>query len=640
VYQWSKNGEPIAGADQAAFITPPAASSDSGAGFTVAVTNKFGKLTSSGATLTVTASTTSNIRFVAPNGSDSNDGSIAAPYLTIQHCATTVASGWTCAIRAGTYRETVTPNSGVTVTAYNFEPVTIDGSDPVTGWSLYQGAIYKAKVALRSDDTNQIFVKDEMMTEARWPNGEDLFHVNWATAQAGTNSSQIVDPNLPTVDWAGAKIHLWSGVDPFSHETGVVLASGSEHLSIDVGQTDTCPYICPASGGFYYLFGTLSALDVEREWFYDTGSGTLYFMAPGKVNPATLDVRSKQRQYAFDLRGKSGVTIRNISIFSSTIATDQNSSNNTIDRISALYVSHFTTLPTAASDPGGSGFTILQVHEFDSGIIVNGTGNTLENSTISFSAGAGVALGGSSNIIKNNLIENVDYVGDYAAGIDLDGNDNSIENNTVNGSGREAIVVNSVVNEDIGYNNLTNSMMLSRDGAAIYACCNQIASGTRIHHNWIHDTNIVTPGTGDVYSMGGIGFDNGSGGFEVDQNVLWRNERQNILINGVPGSNVTSTNVHNNTIPDDSVRGRITIQNVTDCSGILVIDNQVVVQPDASVNNAGCSQPSNNDFSAPGANEMNPQSQVGCNFSGCATSPPPAILSGNSVTPCPYAGGH
>ena len=58
-----------------------------------------------------------------------------------------------CVIRAGTYHETVTPNSGITIGPYAGEPVTVDGSDAVTGWTLYQGSIYKAKVTLNSDDT-------------------------------------------------------------------------------------------------------------------------------------------------------------------------------------------------------------------------------------------------------------------------------------------------------------------------------------------------------------------------------------------------------------------------------------------------------------------------------------------------------
>lgn len=633
IFQWLRNGEAILGANGASYVTPATTSEDSGTAFTVTVTNRFGKITSSSASLTVSASTNSNVRFVAPNGNDSNDGSISAPYRTIQHCAITVATGWTCAIRAGTYRETVTPNSGVTISAYHLEPVVVDGSDPVTGWSHYQGSIYKAQVALSADDTNQVFVGSNMMTEARWPSGDDLFHVNWATAQDGTDAYQIVDPSLPPLNWAGAKIHLWSGTDPFGHETGVVTASGSGQVSINVGQTGTCPYICPAKGGFYYLFGTLAALDAEREWFYDSNSATLYFMAPGKVDPNTLGVTAKQRQYAFDLRGKSDVTIQNISIFASTIVTDTSSSNNTLDRINAQYVSQFTSLPTASNDASGASFSILQVHEGDSGIIINGTGNTLQNSTISYSAGAGVAVEGSNNMVRNNLIENVDYIGDYASGIDLDGNGNGVQNNTIKGVGRLGVYITEVLNQDIGYNNIFDTMMLSRDGGAIYACCDQVASGTRIHHNWLHDTTTVVAGPGDSRPMSGVNIDNGSSGFNVAQNVLWNNQRDNIVINGASYSGPNNNYIHNNTVPDSSTDGHVTIFNVSGCAATRITDNRVVVIVDATLNDTGCVL-SNNSSAATGANEMTPTTQVGCNFEGCSSEPPPAILEGGAVTPC------
>ena len=145
------------------------------------------------------------IRFVSPTGNDSNPGTISQPYLTLQKCATAVYGGLTCMVRAGTYREALTPNSGVTIMPYNSESVTVDGTDPVTNWTVYQGSIYQASVTLNSDDSNQLFVGARMMTEARWPNGDDLFNVNWANTETGTNDSQLVDSHLPNIDWTGAE---------------------------------------------------------------------------------------------------------------------------------------------------------------------------------------------------------------------------------------------------------------------------------------------------------------------------------------------------------------------------------------------------------------------------------------------------
>jgi hypothetical protein len=629
-YQWLKNGVAIAGATQAAYITPVTTVADSGASFTVTASSPMGSLTSNVATLTVSPST-QQTRYVATDGDDSGSGTIDKPFRTIQHCATTVSAGMVCAIRQGTYRETITPNSGVTITAYDLEPVVVDGSDPVTGWVRYQDSIYSASVHMSDDDSNQVFVGDQMMTEARWPNGDDLFDVNWARVASGTNTGQIIDPKMPIVDWTGAKVHFWSGSNPFGHETGNITGSAPGVLKIDIGQASSwCPSICPTSGGYYYLFGTLSALDAEREWFYDSATSTLYFKAPGGVDPNTIDVRAKQRQLAFDLRGRSNVTVRDIAIFASTILTDQSSANNTVDRINVRYPSHFTTLP--ADYPTG----ILFVHLSDSGIVLDGIGNILQNSTISYSAGNGVAVQGTNNIVRNNLIHHVDYMGDYTSGIVLNADNNIIQFNTVHDVGRQALFFNSVVAQDVGSNNLFRSMLLTRDGAEIYACCGQVASGTRIHHNWIHDTRSMVEGPGDGGSLSGVYIDNGSTGFNVDQNVLWSNKYYNVFVNGYSLGGPNNNNIQNNTIPDDSSEGNILLANVQDCSATRVVDNKVVVKIRKKNSGKICSI-SNNKSSAPGAFEMSDSTSVGCNFDGCASAMPPTVLDGGSVAPCPVA---
>ena len=56
-YQWKKNGTAISGATSSGYTTPATTSSDSGAQFTVAVSNTAGSITSSVATLTVNAAT-------------------------------------------------------------------------------------------------------------------------------------------------------------------------------------------------------------------------------------------------------------------------------------------------------------------------------------------------------------------------------------------------------------------------------------------------------------------------------------------------------------------------------------------------------------------------------------------------------
>ena len=60
-YQWQKSGAAISGATAASYTTPAAATSDNGATFAVVVTNSAGSVTSTNATLTVTATAADDV---------------------------------------------------------------------------------------------------------------------------------------------------------------------------------------------------------------------------------------------------------------------------------------------------------------------------------------------------------------------------------------------------------------------------------------------------------------------------------------------------------------------------------------------------------------------------------------------------
>ncbi|HTY53979.1 MAG TPA: Ig-like domain-containing protein, partial [Candidatus Binataceae bacterium] len=71
-------------------------------------------------TATTTASGT--VFYVAPNGSDSNNGSSGSPWLTIQHAANSLKPGQTAIVEAGTYDERVT----ITSSGTSSEPIALE----------------------------------------------------------------------------------------------------------------------------------------------------------------------------------------------------------------------------------------------------------------------------------------------------------------------------------------------------------------------------------------------------------------------------------------------------------------------------------------------------------------------------------
>ena len=84
--------------------------------------------------ISLNGSTYASTYYVAKTGNDSNPGSEAQPWLSIQRAANTLVAGDTVYIKSGTYNERVIPkNSGsagnyITYAAYPGETVTIDGN--------------------------------------------------------------------------------------------------------------------------------------------------------------------------------------------------------------------------------------------------------------------------------------------------------------------------------------------------------------------------------------------------------------------------------------------------------------------------------------------------------------------------------
>ena len=110
---------------------------------------------------------------VAKNGSDSNPGSSAQPFLTIQKAATIMQPGDVCTVQEGTYREEVIPPRGgsseaqrITYRAADGEKVYWKGSDRFTNWTLHAENTYAVSIpnaAFGAFNPYTVFVKEAWM---------------------------------------------------------------------------------------------------------------------------------------------------------------------------------------------------------------------------------------------------------------------------------------------------------------------------------------------------------------------------------------------------------------------------------------------------------------------------------------------
>ncbi|MFH9089154.1 carbohydrate-binding protein [Streptomyces sp. NPDC017673] len=523
-------------------------------------------------------------RYVSPTGSDTNPGTARSPYRTVQKCATVAVPGDTCLIGTGTYRETITPARSGTASAritYRAAPgadVVIDGSDPVTGWSpvtasdlselqdadptlagsdfasaVSAGYIHRTDIVLNlSLPGNQLFVDGTMLGEAQWPYpGTDPTRPVYNSADAGTDDTLYDDAlTQPAGYWDGARLtsHNW-----FVSQTGTVTSSGVGSVTA-TGLSTACVGLSPNQQNLYSLTGKLQSFSHAGQWFYDKAAHRLYLWMPDDGSPATHTIEAKQRNVAFDLSGRSHISVIGMGIRAATAQTSSTSTHNVLDGIEATYVSHYMDLTV---DPGKVTPTdpcdVLTAGETTSGILLRGTANALRNSRIDYSAGNGVLVSGSHNTVTNNLITRVDYRGSYAAGINLLGSDHDVTHNTVANSGRSDINIDDKVagatasGHHIAYNDLSDYGNLVVDVGAIYICCRVNLTGTEIHHNLLHDAALFAASA----PAPGVYLDLSTYNATVYDNVAWNRTTYGVVLINPNGSSTSGNRVHNNTSGTD-----------------------------------------------------------------------------------------
>ena len=317
-----------------------------------------------------------------------------------------------------------------------------------------------------------------MMNYARYPNSSlDVSNQTKITAETITNASggawvykAAALNGFPVNYWAGATIHTGEGCNNLV-ETGTVLSSSSGSVTFTTNLGD----YKPVADEQFYLTGKLNALDASGEWFRDSTTNTVYLWTPTGDSPSSHVVEAKARTYGFELSGRSYVVIQGIRFFACSIDTSSASTHNTINGVQALYVSHFGR--TAPSDGN-----LWLLHMEDTGIIIRGSNNILENSEIGFSAGNGVLLQGANasfsagNVVANNVIRDVDYAGVDCAGVNAGAwwwnpatsTFNTISYNTIYNSGRALIVFRNLASGFIVHNDLYNATLQTNDGGALY----------------------------------------------------------------------------------------------------------------------------------------------------------------------------
>ena len=519
--------------------------------------------------------------YVAPDGKETNSGSVDAPFKSIQQAVNAALQGDTVIVRGGTYRETVTTSrSGtaeapITIASHEGETVTVSGTDVIADeWTLVENEVYRAPMSWNYHfenekaeyDSNQVFHKGQMLELVRWPNqtSNDPVMPTVALADSVTFSKSEpsvkendrttfhkADFNEPPERWVGAKIWVNNSRNGFDGQgqTGTVVSTESGKITVSGIVTKSGDTVWSVDKGteFYLFQPTLEGLTksggvqvaIDRgEWFLDTASKQLYVRTATGEKPAAGGIEAKRRTYGFNFDGDSHYALKGINLFATSLTTDDKAANRnlmkgtvaaashiSIDGMKAHYVSHFT-------DQTGN---YQMQWQQKSGLILSGSNITFQNGEVRYSAGPGLSLFGRNGKVLNSVFRDLNLSASEAGMVNF---------GKTYDPGHGAVVSED---HEFGYNTLFNS---PQQGINFRALTNSTKkpedSRARIHHNRIHDVMLRTYDSGAIDSFGsnhhyvridhnviyniiggrryGIYFDYAGGGI-VDHNVVYNVSR-------------------------------------------------------------------------------------------------------------------
>lgn len=470
--------------------------------------------------LSVPAAASTTYHVDAAKGNNSNPGTPDSPFLTIQRAASVMIPGDVCIVRAGTYREQVTPAAnGVTFRASPGETVVVSAFEHVTGWAVHRDNIYRADLGWSDlGDQNQVLYNGQMMNLARWPNKTNFnpFDIQAPRSASGTTSS-ISHPGIPAWNWANGGVVWYLGKNGWTSWRQPITGSAAGVINFNTLSTDWqyAGSHSPAQGGEVILMNILEALDAGGEWYIDRAADRVYLQTPNGEDPDDGTVLVRRRTTVFNLANRTGVQLDGLQIEGGSV--DLSGANGCIVENCRIRFGNHTIAATSAAFVGDASIVLSEISQ----------NNIIRRNDIQWGAANGIMLKGTNNHVTNNHIGNFNYLGSYACPVFLGGTNTLTRNRIFNG-GRD-LVRGGGSGSEISYNDMHHSSLVNDDCAAIYLCCNSFGY-TRIHHNWIHDCQSRDENFTRNKSVG-VYLDNSSTQVIVDHNVIWNIERACIQIN-------------------------------------------------------------------------------------------------------------
>jgi hypothetical protein len=307
--------------------------------------------------------------YISPTGSDSNPGTIGAPFSTIGKAQQSIQDiksagnfgGATVYLRSGTYSldstinftddDSGTANYPITYKNYQNEKPVITGSKAITGWTLKSGSntIYQTDLAaqnLSDKKISNVFFNGSKQILARTPNyvAPDFSNLNVDPYNTGTDnwflasSANYTSPGDPesnsslkynSVDLGGnqtvpdelnadaastnkpqIETYVQAGWWGELHDmTTVDSANNQINFSLEQANGETEKTI--HKNDRYLIQNYLSALDASKEWYQDLTNNILYYMPSSSIDSGTITA-STFADDAFNFTNASNINFQGL----------------------------------------------------------------------------------------------------------------------------------------------------------------------------------------------------------------------------------------------------------------------------------------------------------------------------------------
>ena len=435
------------------------------------------------------------------------NGSLDFPFETIGKAISEIDAGDTVIIREGMYHEEIlidnftSSNSSPTlIKSFDGETVIIDGTIEILGQWNDDNSNSSIKVVNGIDDQiTQLFVGNEQMVMARWPNAQfndqSIFDKhNWAEGDESTSQDGQLyidesknDPGLIDLTNSIGILNVGSFKTFNKRITNHTIQNGNDLIEYvgSIGDSFKTKH------HYFFFEGKKELIDVQNEWFLDQENEMLFVFPPNAVDLNNTSVRGKVRDYSVLIDNSSHVKIEGLTFFGTTFKADR-SDNITIYNCNFYYPSHSRrmlgysflegALPTIM---GTSGYGDNTKNSIDR---VNNS--TIEKCLFINSEGEGLIIRGNNNKVLNSYFKNIDWSATELDGlmvtINVDGSNNEFSHNEIYNTGASATVWPG--EESIfSYNVVSNTGLVQSDGAVFQGTKNTVAKSV-VHHNFVYDT--------------------------------------------------------------------------------------------------------------------------------------------------------